>query len=421
MDKITQFSCLSCSSTKGKLVLDLGLQPLANRLLRVEQLGEIEPRYPLRLGLCEDCRMLQILDLVPPAEMFTDYVYFSSTSDAMVEHCRQSASRYIKEFKLNNGSFVVEIASNDGYNLQHYLDFNIEVMGIEPAENVAASAIKKGIPTNSEFFSADWVKKRHKENILLFGNNAGEFHADLILANNVLAHVPDINDFVAGIKTLLKFTGTAVLEFPYAMDMIQLGEFDTIYHEHVFYFTMTSLVPLFARHGLMIRHAERFALHGGSLRIFVVHENYKDSSESVKELLDWESVRQVMFDDLYEGFATRTADLRLRLRNCLHQIKESGKAIAAYGASAKGSTLLNYCGIGSETIDFIVDRSQHKHHRLSPGQHIPILPVDNLERLKPEYCLLLTWNFADEILEQQKEYRAAGGKFVIPFPEPRIV
>lgn len=409
MDQVNPFRCRSCSSSTGRLVLDLGLQPLANRLLRVEQLGEIEPRYPLRLALCEDCRLLQLVETVPPAELFSDYVYFSSTSDAMVEHARVSSKRYIREFSLKKESLVTEIASNDGYNLQHYQAAKIPCQGIEPAANIAEVARQKSIRTIVDFFSNKLAKKLTP--------------SDLILANNVFAHVPDINDFVAGIKTLLKPEGTAILEFPCAMDMMRLGEFDTIYHEHVFYFTLTSLRPLFARHGLMIRDVESFTLHGGSLRIFVVHENYKDPCESVRELMDFESARQVWSEQLYQDFADRTATFRLRLRNCLHLIKHSGKSIAAYGASAKGSTLLNYCEIGTDTIDFLVDRSPAKQGKFTPGTHFFIYPVEELigGAYRPDYCLLLTWNFADEILEQQKAYRAAGGAFIIPFPEPRIV
>jgi len=405
------FKCRSCGSARGTLILDLGVQPLANNLLREADLTKPEPKFPLRLALCESCWLLQILDLVPPVELFSEYLYFSSFSDLMLQHAKQAAERYIAEFGLNDKSLVVEIASNDGYFLKNFVAANVPSLGIEPAANIAKVAREKGIETRVEFFG----EKSAKE---LAGTGR---QADLILGNNVFAHAPDTNDFVAGLRSLLKPEGRIILEFPYAADFIEKSEFDTIYHEHVFYFSLTALEPLFERHGLRICHVERLAIHGGSLRLFAARDGAHEMQPSVAALRDEEKKKGFGALPYYQEFATRVLDLKQSLVSQLAELKKQEKSIAAYGASAKGSTLLNFFGLGKETLDFVVDRSTYKQGRLTPGTHIPIAAPGRLLEKTPDYTLLLTWNFADEILEQQKAYRDKGGKFIIPIPKVTIV
>jgi SAM-dependent methyltransferase len=405
------FKCRSCNSTRGALVLDLGIQPLANNLLRAEDLSRPEPKFPLRLAVCQDCWLLQIVDLVPPVQLFSEYLYFSSFSDLMLRHAKQAAERYIKEFSLAKDSFVVEVASNDGYFLQYFKNGGVLSLGIEPAANIAKVAQDKGIETLVKFFGIETARELA---------SAGR-QADLILGNNVFAHAPDTNDFVAGLKTLLKPQGRIVLEFPYALDFIEKTEFDTIYHEHVFYFSLTALKPLFERHGLNIFHVERLAIHGGSLRLFAGHAGTQPVQVSVNNLLSEESSKGVASLGWYEGFAGKVMEIKNSLLDLLRDLKRQNKSVAAYGASAKGSTLMNFVGLGCEQLDFVADRSNYKQGRLTPGTHIPIVAPEQLLEKMPDYTLLLTWNFADEILEQQKAYRAKGGKFIIPIPKVNVV
>jgi len=404
-------NCRSCGNTEAALILDLGLQPLANNLLNKHDLAKPEPKFPLRLAVCKSCWLLQITDLLPPVELFSEYLYFSSFSEVMLRHAREAAKGYIAEFGLNSESMVVEIASNDGYLLQHFVKAEIPCLGIEPAANIAGVAREKGIETLVEFFGCGPATEL-----------AGEGRpADLILGNNVFAHAPDPNDFVAGLKTLLKPAGRIVLEFPYAMELIEQVEFDTIYHEHVFYFTLTAMQPLFARHGLEIFRIERLLIHGGSLRLFAGHAGAYAVEASVVKLAAEEKQKGVNSTAYYEQFAAQVLELKCGLRELLAQLKRAGKTVAAYGASAKGSTLLNFFGIGGAVLDFVVDRSTYKQGRFTPGTHLPIVSTDELLRRRPDYTLLLTWNFAGEILGQQKAYRDAGGKFIIPIPKVEIV
>jgi SAM-dependent methyltransferase len=406
-----QFQCRSCGSPQGALILDLGTQPLANNLLREADLAGPEPKFPLRLAVCQSCWLLQILDLVPPVQLFSEYLYFSSFSDVMLRHARQAAERYLKEFGLNQRSLVVEIASNDGYCLQHFKTGDVPCLGIEPAANIAKVAREQGIETLVEFFGDELGRKLA----------AAGRPADLILGNNVFAHAPNTNDFVAGLRTLLKPAGRVILEFPYAADFIEKGEFDTIYHEHVFYFSLTALRPLFARHGLAIYHVERLPIHGGSLRLFAGVAGAHPPQPSVAAMLDEEQRKGLSSLSYYEGFAARALAGKHALVSLLRQLKQQGKSIAAYGASAKGSTLLNFFGLGRDVLDFVADRSTYKQGRLTPGTHLPIVPPAALAERRPDYTLLLTWNFADEILGQQKVYREKGGKFIIPIPKVTVV
>lgn len=402
----SSFQCRSCGGMHAAPVLDLGLQPLANNLLRPVDLGKPEPKFPLRLAVCQSCWLLQILDLVPPVQLFSEYLYFSSFSDLMLRHAKAASENYISEFNLGPHSHVVEIASNDGYLLQNFVAAKIPCLGIEPAANIAKVARDKGIDTLVKFFTTPLAQKLATDNQ----------QADLILGNNVFAHAPDTNDFVGGLAALLKPQGRIVLEFPYGVDFVEHSEFDTIYHEHVFYFTLMALQPLFARHQLEIFRVEKHALHGGSLRLFAGHAGVHAVESSAKAMLEDEHARGVASLKYYEGFAARVLEIKRSLRELLARLKQSGKSVAAYGASAKGSTLLNFFELGLETLDFVADRSTYKQGRLTPGTHIPIVPPEELLKKRPDYTLLLTWNFADEILAQQKAYRDQGGKFIIPIP-----
>jgi SAM-dependent methyltransferase len=403
---LDDFQCRSCAARSGELILDLGEQPLANNLLAPKDLAQPEPRFPLRLAVCAECWLLQITDLVPPVELFSDYVYFSSYSDAWTKHAAECAARYREEFAPN---YVVEIASNDGYLLRHFAEAKTPHLGIEPAENIATVARENGIQTRTDFFTEKLAQEL-----------AAEKPADLILANNVFAHAPDINDFVAGLKTLLAPEGRAILEFPHAVEMIAQDEFDTIYHEHVFHFTLTALEPVFARHALRVTRAERTPMHGGSLRIFVRHESHA-ADETVAALRAEENQSGVGSLSYYQNFSANASAIRDQLRDQIAALKAEGKTLAAYGAAAKGSTLLNFCGITADDLAFVADCSPHKQGKLMPGAHVPIVPPEELADRAPDVTLLLAWNFADEILAQQQAYRNAGGKFLIPIPEVRLV
>jgi len=406
-----QFQCRSCGGGDGAQILDLGTQPLANNLLRPEDLAQPEPRFPLRLAVCPSCWLLQLTDTVPPVRLFSEYLYFSSFSDTLLRHAREAVERYRGEFGLDSRSFVVEIASNDGYLLQHFVAAGIPCLGIEPAANIAKVARDKGIETLEAFFGLGLARRL-----------AGEGRtADLLLGNNVFAHAPDTNDFVAGLAALLKPAGRIVLEFPYAVDLIEHTEFDTIYHEHVFYFTLTPLRPLFGRHGLDIFRVERLPIHGGSLRLFACHAGAFPVEASVPALLAEEQRKGVNSVRYYESFARQVLAIKRDLCTLLAGLRHEGRRLAAYGASAKGSTLLNFFGLGAETLEFVADRSPYKQGRLTPGTHLPIVPPEALVQRRPDYTLLLTWNFAAEILAQQQAYRDAGGRFILPIPAVQIV
>ena len=403
--------CRSCGAKSTLRILDLGMQPLANNLLRPGDLPEDEPRFPLHLFVCPQCWLIQIADLVQPVKLFTEYLYFSSFSDSMLAHAKAAAERHAKEFGLGQQSRVVEIASNDGYLLQNFVRLGVPCFGIEPAANVARIAQEKGIETLVEFFDEALGRRLSAEGRA----------ADLILGNNVFAHVPDINGITAGLRNLLKPQGRVVLEFPYAVDMLDKNEFDTIYHEHVFYFTLTALIPLFERHGLTVYRVDRLPIHGGSLRLYACHAGSYPIESSVENLLAEEASRQVACWEFYEGFAARVEQLKENLNRLVKDLNRQGKTVAAYGASAKGSTLLNFVGLNHKDIQFVADRSSYKQGRLTPGTYIPIVAAEELARRIPSHTLLLTWNFATEIMAQQDTYRKAGGKFIIPIPQLAVL
>lgn len=406
---MTITSCRSCNAAALEVVLSLGRTPLANSLLTEEQLAEPEETYPLELAFCRGCSLLQITETVPPEKLFREYLYFSSFSDTMLLHAETLADKLIHARNLDGSSLVIELASNDGYLLQFYKRAGIPVLGVEPAENVAQAAREqRGIPTLSAFFGVELADRLA----------ADGRRADVVHAHNVLAHVADLNGFVAGIARLLAPSGVAVIEVPYVKDMLDRCEFDTVYHEHLCYFSATALDRLFNRHSLELENVARVQIHGGSLRMTV---GRGARSPLVAALLEEEAAWGVDDIDTYRAFGARVDRLKRSLRDTLTAVKGQGARVAAYGAAAKGSTLLNCVGIGAETLDFVVDRSTYKQGRYMPGVHLPIYAPEKLLEERPDYVLLLTWNLAGEILEQQDAYRRAGGKFIVPVPEPQVV
>ena len=402
-------ACRSCDGPELLPVLDLGEQPLANAFRRPADTSP-EARYPLALVFCPACSLVQLTGNVPPAELFDDYPYFSSYSDSMVEAMRLLADRLTTAEGLDGDSLVVEVASNDGYLLKHYLERGVAVLGVEPAANVAQVAVAAGVPTLAAYFGVAAARA-----VL-----ASHGPAHVLHANNVMAHVPDVNDLVAGFALLLADDGVAVVESPYLGRFVSDVEFDTTYHEHVFYYSLTALDVLLRRHGLVVSDLEHLDVHGGSLRCFVRHEG-APVGQAVTALLAEEDRLGVRTPAYYRDFAERVDRLRARTLALLHGLKASGATLHGYGAAAKGTVLLNHFGIGPDLLDKVVDRSPHKQGLEMPGVGLAIEDPAALLRDRPSHVLLLAWNLLDEVLEQQAAYREQGGLFVVPIPEPRVV
>lgn len=402
-------ACRSCGADGLVTFLSLGKMPLVDALPTEQDLLGPEARYPLDVAFCPACSLVQILETVQPEVLFCrNYPYYSSFTDALLAHSKANVAELVRSRRLGPDSLAVELASNDGYLLQYFAEAGVPVLGIDPAEGPARAAIAKGIPTLIDFFGRDLARRLR----------ASGMGADVVVANNVLAHVADLNGFVQGIATLLKDGGVAVIEVPYVKDLIDHCEFDTIYHEHLCYFSVTALATLFRRHGLSLNHVQRLAIHGGSLRLFV--ERTAQPSAAVQAMLAAEAAENVTGLGYYEDFAARVADIKQRLVALLDGLRAKGKRIAAYGAAAKGAILLNYAGIGADVLDFVVDRNVHKQGRYMPGVHLPIADPLRIWRDMPDYVLILAWNFKDEILVQLDDYRRLGGRCIIPIPSPVI-
>jgi nucleoside-diphosphate-sugar epimerase/SAM-dependent methyltransferase len=401
--------CHSCNHDGLTPILDLGRMPKSDGLLSEANLGR-EERYPLQLAFCPDCTLVQLLNAPPPEELFgTEYLYFSSFSQALLDHAKANAEELIGRLHLGPGSLVVEPASNDGYMLRNFAQRGIPVLGIEPAPKQAEAACQAGIQTLNEFFTKELAERLRHE-----GRTA-----DLLIANNVVAHVGDPNGFVAGVRAVLKDDGLAVIEFPYVRDLIDHGEFDTIYHEHLCYFSVTSADALFSRHGLYINDVRRISIHGGSLRLYV--QPMEQRSTAVQEILAEERRLGIDTYAYYADFADRIREFRSAARKLIGEIKAEGKRIAAYGAAAKGTIMLNYLGFNDRTLEYVVDRNVHKHGMYMPGVGLRVYDPKRLIEDRPDYVMVLPWNFCDEIIRQQDDYREAGGRFIVPIPNLDVV
>jgi SAM-dependent methyltransferase len=404
--------CRACGGRLTVTMADLGMQPPSNAFLASMADAKDEKRYPLRAKVCELCKLVQVDYDVAPEELFSNYVYFSSYSDEWLAHAQAYCEMARRRFALDSRSLVVELASNDGYLLKNFMQSGIPVLGIDPSDTVAAAAQKIGVPTLVEFFGER----------LAMELKSGGRQADLIVANNVLAHVPQLNDFVAGIAVLLKPEGTATIEFPHLLKLIEQVEFDTIYHEHYSYISLYAIERVFGRHGLRIYDAEEFTTHGGSLRIFASHAGRADlrDSAALLSLRAQEAAAGLADLDTYLRFAERVEACRRSVLAFFAQTKRESKVVAAYGAAAKGNTLLNFCGVTRADISMVADRNPHKQSKLLPGSHIPVVSPDELMRAAPDYVLVLPWNLQDEIMRQLAGIRAWGGRFVTPVPVVKI-
>jgi SAM-dependent methyltransferase len=405
--------CLFCAAALRHTFVDLGMSPLCESYVPQENLNHMEPFYPLHVYVCDQCFLVQLQEFVSPAEIFTEYAYFSSYADSWVEHMRRYADMITDRLGLGQRSLVVEVASNDGYLLQHFVRKGIPVLGIEPAANVARVAVEKGVPTLVKFFGEQTARELAAE---------GK-RADLICGANVLAQVPEPNDFVKGLQVLLKPGGVVTIEFPHLMRLMAESQFDTIYHEHFSYFSFVSAEKIFAAQGLTLFDVEELPTHGGSLRVYARHaaDTTRPVTARAAELRQREIDAGLLRIETYASFGEQVKETKRKLLEFLIGVKRAGKTVVGYGAPGKGNTLLNYCGIRRDFIDFTVDRSTYKQGRFLPGTHIPIHHPDRIREVRPDYVLILPWNFKDEIMQQMAYIRAWGGKFVVPIPEARVL
>jgi SAM-dependent methyltransferase len=404
--------CRACGGRLAVTMADLGMQPASNAFIESQVAFGREQRYPLRAKVCEACKLVQLDYDVAPQELFGNYVYFSSYSDDWLAHAKAYCEMARQRFALDSSSLVVELASNDGYLLKNFLSAGIPVLGIDPSDTVAAAAAKIGVPTLVEFFGQELARDLAQQGR----------QADLIIGNNVLAHVPQLNDFVAGLGVLLRPNGNITIEFPHLLELIEQVEFDTIYHEHFSYFSLYAIEQVFARHGLRLYDAERLPTHGGSLRIFAAHAARTDLKDSaaLREVRALESAAGLAELATYLKFSERVDECRDSLLAFLATSKREGKRVAAYGAAAKGNTLLNFCRVTPHDIAFVADRNPHKQNKFLPGTHIPVVSPQELMQAKPDYVLILPWNLRDEIRQQLKGVEAWGARFVTPVPLARI-
>jgi SAM-dependent methyltransferase len=403
--------CRSCGAPLRVTFVDLGTSPLANSFLREEQLHEGEVFYPLHVYVCEQCFLVQLEQFESPAGIFSDYVYFSSVSDSWVRHAKAYVEATVPRLGLGPESSVVEIASNDGYLLQWFVAAGVPVLGIEPAANVAVAAEERGVPTLVEFFGAELATRLAAERP----------PADLIIGNNVLAHVPDINDFVEGLHILLAPGGTITMEFPHLLRLIDETQFDTIYHEHFSYLSLVAVDRVFEAHGLRLYDVEELRTHGGSLRIYACQaDGPHETTERLAELREREQAFGLRELETYTSFGERVRALKRELLEFLLQARSEGKTVAAYGAAAKGVTMVNYCGVRADLLDYVIDRSEHKQGLFMPGSRIPVVPPEQVDETKPDYLLILAWNLKDEIIGQMARVRDYGTKFVTPVPHVEV-
>lgn len=409
--------CRFCRAHLEETFVDLGMSPLSNAYLKAADLSEMEPFYPLHAYVCSTCFLVQLEEKSSPQEIFSDYAYFSSFSESWLEHSRRYAQMAVERFNLDRDSMVIEIGSNDGYLLRYFMEAGIPVLGIDPASNVARTAREKGLETLDSFFNSQLAGRLAEE-----GKKA-----DLLIGNNVLAHIPDLNDLITAFKKLLHPAGVISLEFPHLLSLIEQKQFDTIYHEHYSYFSLTTAERIFAARGLRVFDAELLETHGGSLRIYACHEDARSveqggsgKSEGLEALLLKEQQRGLKDIETYRAFGEQVKMVKREILKFVIGAKEQGKSIAAYGAPAKGNTLLNYCGIGPDFIDYTVDRSPHKQGRYLPGSHIPIFDPEMVEGTRPDYLIILPWNLKSEIMEQMELIRAWDGQFVVLIPEVKV-
>lgn len=404
-------NCRFCSARLTQSFCDLGQSPLSNAFVSHAELDQADVCYPLHAWVCGECLLVQLEEFESPENIFSDYAYFSSYSDSWLAHCRQYVDAMRSRFGLGPQHQIVEIASNDGYLLQYFAAAGIPVLGIEPAANVAAVAIDKGIPTNVEFFGMDCARRLADNGL----------QADLLLGNNVLAHVPDINDFVAGLTIALKPDGIITMEFPHLLRLMQQNQFDTIYHEHFSYLSLLTVERIFGKHGLQVFDVDEITTHGGSLRIYARHAGRHDVGANVDKVRRSEKEAGLYDIETYANFGTRVEQTRRELRNFLEDAKKGGARVLAYGAPAKGNTLLNYCGIGTDLLEFTVDRNPAKQGRFLPGSHIPVLAPDALVEAAPDYVLILPWNLKEEIVARLEVLNRSGSKFVVPIPSLEVL
>jgi SAM-dependent methyltransferase len=410
---VKSFACRFCGTALEHRVVDLGMSPLCESYVAAEDLDRMEPFYPLHVWVCQRCFLVQLNEYVAPEEIFTEYAYFSSYSSSWLEHAKDYVAMITERLGLGPNSLVVELASNDGYLLQYFVERGIPCLGVEPAANVAAVAIERGVPTDVSFFGVE-----HAKHLAAAGKVA-----DLVLGNNVLAQVPDLNDFVAGIPTILAPEGTVTIEFPHLLRMLAENQFDTIYHEHFCYFSLISAEAIFAGHGMTIFDVEELWTHGGSLRTYARHadDSSRPVSERVTELRAREEAAGFLDVATYTGFEDQVRATKRDLLGLLSRIKSDGKSLVGYGAPGKGNTLLNYCGIRTDFLDFTVDRNPYKQGRFLPGTHIPIYPPERIDEVRPDFIFILPWNFKDEILAQMAHARDWGGQFIVPIPKPTVL